>query len=70
MARISVLAAFMALVNINSLGAEINPAAPRGPDAKGTDPTIVGEEVAIVTQAPAVPPPHQAFTRHQDDRYA
>jgi nitrite reductase (NO-forming) len=31
--------------------------APRGPTAKGTDPEITGEEIAIVTQAPNVPPP-------------
>src|SRR6478672_8313745 len=31
--------------------------APRGTTAKGVDPEIVGEEIAIVTQAPNVPPP-------------
>src|SRR4051812_3551285 len=31
--------------------------APRGPDAKGVDPEITGEEIAIVTSAPNVPPP-------------
>jgi nitrite reductase (NO-forming) len=31
--------------------------APRGPESKGVDPEIVGEEVAIVTEAPNVPPP-------------
>jgi nitrite reductase (NO-forming) len=31
--------------------------APRGPAAKGTDPEIRGEEIAIVTSAPNVPPP-------------
>ncbi len=29
----------------------------RGPDAKGVDPTIIGEENAVLTQAPLVPPP-------------
>jgi nitrite reductase (NO-forming) len=29
----------------------------RGPNAKGSDPTISGEEVAVLTQAPNVPPP-------------
>ena len=29
----------------------------RGPSAKGTDPAISGEEVAVLTQAPNVPPP-------------
>lgn len=28
-----------------------------GPNAKGNDPAIVGEEVAVLTQAPMVPPP-------------
>jgi nitrite reductase (NO-forming) len=30
---------------------------PKGPNAKGLDPTIQGEEVAVLTHAPAVPPP-------------
>jgi nitrite reductase (NO-forming) len=30
---------------------------PRGPNAKGADAAIAGEEVAVLTQAPAVPPP-------------
>ena len=29
----------------------------RGPKAKGNDPTISGEEIAVLTQAPNVPPP-------------
>jgi len=29
----------------------------RGPNAKGHDPTITGEQVAVLTQAPNVPPP-------------
>src|SRR5687767_5688602 len=29
----------------------------KGPASKGTDPTIVGEEIAVLTQAPFVPPP-------------
>jgi nitrite reductase (NO-forming) len=29
----------------------------RGPGAKGTDPSVTGEEVAVLTQAPSVPPP-------------
>jgi nitrite reductase (NO-forming) len=32
-------------------------AAPRGPNVKGTDPEISGEELAVPTQAPNVPPP-------------
>ena len=31
--------------------------AARGPDAKGADPGISGEEIAVLTQAPHVPPP-------------
>jgi nitrite reductase (NO-forming) len=30
---------------------------PRGPENKGVDPEVVGEEIAIVTEAPNVPPP-------------
>ena len=30
---------------------------PKGPQAKGTDPEIVGEEKAVLTSAPLVPPP-------------
>ena len=33
--------------------------APKGPQAKGTDPEIVGEEKAVLTSAPKVPPPIQ-----------
>ncbi|MEY3895125.1 MAG: hypothetical protein RLZZ214_644, partial [Verrucomicrobiota bacterium] len=31
--------------------------APKGADAKGTDPEIIGEEKAILTSPPMVPPP-------------
>jgi nitrite reductase (NO-forming) len=44
---------FGAAINSRCEGAD----APRGPAAKGTDPEIVGEEIAVVTQAPHVPPP-------------
>ena len=37
--------------------AEIDPAKPEGPAAKGVDASLVGEEVAVLTQAPQVPPP-------------
>ncbi len=37
-------------------GAEAAVAA-RGPNAKGADPTVTGEETAVLTQAPHVPPP-------------
>src|SRR5262245_61862018 len=37
-----------------------NPSTPLpGPAAKGTDPEIVGEEKAVLTAAPNVPPPIQ-----------
>ncbi len=35
------------------------PVAARGPDAKGQDATISGQETAVLTQAPQVPPPIQ-----------
>lgn len=56
LARISA-AAFVALAIAQNFGAEVDTAAPRGPQAKGNDPTIVGEEVAVLTRAPFVPPP-------------
>src|SRR5262245_18989346 len=37
--------------------AEPDQAKPRGPNAKGSDPEIIGEEIAVLTQAPFVPPP-------------
>ena len=37
--------------------AEPAPGAPAGTAAKGTDPEVVGEEKAVLTQAPNVPPP-------------
>lgn len=45
------------LTNAIGLTAGEGADAPRGPANKGTDPEIVGEEVAIITQAPNVPPP-------------
>lgn len=41
------------------LAAEPETGAPKGPTAKGVDPEIVGEEKAVLTQAPNVPPPIQ-----------
>jgi nitrite reductase (NO-forming) len=38
-------------------GAEPDTTKPKGPAAKGTDPSLVGEEVVVLTQAPHVPPP-------------
>jgi len=37
--------------------AEAAAGAPRGPEAKGKDPWVFGEETAVLTQAPNVPPP-------------
>ena len=48
----------LGLVMTGSLcAAEPAPGAPAGAAAKGTDPEIVGEEQAVLTQAPNVPPP-------------
>ena len=50
----------LALAATLSFAAEAPPAKPAplpGPDAKGTDPEIVGEEKAVLTAAPNVPPP-------------
>ena len=44
---------FLTSVSVSGAGA----ATPNGPAAKGTDSTIIGEEVAVLTQAPLVPPP-------------
>jgi nitrite reductase (NO-forming) len=38
------------------LAAEVDVSKPKGPGAKGTDSAIVGEESAVLTQAPQVPP--------------
>jgi nitrite reductase (NO-forming) len=54
---ITSMAAMLALTPSPAWGAEASPDIPRGPQAKGTDPTIIGEEIAVVTQAPKVPPP-------------
>src|SRR5262245_53828691 len=40
-----------------SLAADTDSARPGGSAAKGSDSAIVGEEVAVLTQAPHVPPP-------------
>src|SRR4026209_2175484 len=50
-----IAAAFFVAAQIG-LAAEGGGAA-KGPGAKGSDPTIAGEEVAVLTQAPFVPPP-------------
>ena len=52
--RLGVLALF---INTALAAAEPAPGAPQGPAAKGTDPEVTGEEHAVLTQAPNVPPP-------------
>ena len=52
--RLGVLALF---INTALAAAEPAPGAPKGPAAKGTDPEVTGEEHAVLTQAPNVPPP-------------
>src|SRR6266498_2864638 len=37
--------------------AEVDITKPKGPAAKGVDSSVVGEEIAVLTQAPQVPPP-------------
>ncbi len=49
------LALALATGGFIAAGADITK--PTGPAAKGTDPTVVGQEVAVLTQAPMVPPP-------------
>ena len=55
----AVLAGAAALISTPLLAAEGAPELgdPKGPNAKGLDPTIQGEEVAVLTFAPNVPPP-------------
>ncbi len=50
--------AFALLLAINCLSGAEAPATPRrGANPKGSDPDIVGEEIAVLAQAPNVPPP-------------
>ena len=56
------LAVLLAALSTTTHGAEPPPATPTtlpGTAAKGTDPEIVGEEKAVLTPAPNVPPPIQ-----------
>jgi nitrite reductase (NO-forming) len=53
---VSSLAGLMAVASV-CVHANEAAIASKGPAAKGVDPTIVGEEVAVLTQAPLVPPP-------------
>ena len=45
------------LLTTSLCAAEADITKPKGPVAKGSDPTIIGEEVAVLAQAPRVPPP-------------
>ncbi|MGV3773719.1 MAG: copper-containing nitrite reductase [Verrucomicrobiales bacterium] len=54
---IALLVSMLALAPINNSAAEASKAPPRGLQAKGSDPAIIGEEVAVLTKAPFVPPP-------------
>jgi nitrite reductase (NO-forming) len=51
------LASALLLTAPSRLSAAEPAAAARSPNAKGADATIVGEEMAVLTQAPNVPPP-------------
>jgi nitrite reductase (NO-forming) len=47
----------LALASWPAVAADPDLAKPKGAAAKGSDPDLVGEEVAVLTQAPHVPPP-------------
>ena len=47
----------LTLAAASLIAAEPDITKPKGPAAKGTDSSLVGEETAVVTQAPQVPPP-------------
>src|SRR5512132_4067961 len=56
--RRTVLIAVLSLGPISwAAAAEADLSKPKGPTAKGADPGITGEEIAVLTQAPRVPPP-------------
>lgn len=50
-----VFALTLGVVEISAAGTDITK--PKGPTAKGVDPDIIGEETAVLAQAPQVPPP-------------
>ncbi|HYE32880.1 MAG TPA: copper-containing nitrite reductase [Methylomirabilota bacterium] len=52
-----ILTASACLFGTAAFAAEGINAPVKGPDAKGKDPYVMGEEIAILTQAPNVPPP-------------
>jgi nitrite reductase (NO-forming) len=47
----------LAVTAANVTAAEADAAKPKGPVAKGLDSSVIGEETAVLTQAPQVPPP-------------
>lgn len=53
----SFLTLTLAVATASLLAADPDTTKPKGPAAKGSDPTISGEEVAVLTEAPLVPPP-------------
>ena len=53
-----VLTTALTLYTIFTLSAAgVDPTSPKGPAANGANPAVVGEETAVLTQAPKVPPP-------------
>src|SRR6185436_8255362 len=52
-----VLMSCLASLSNPVLAAESGSGKLKGPEAKGTDPDVLGNEVAVLTQAPLVPPP-------------
>ena len=52
---LAILGSMLTSANLTAAEAEITK--PKGSVAKGNDPALVGEEVAVLTQAPKVPPP-------------
>jgi len=52
-------AAVLATLSLSAAEGPATPRQPRGPQAKGNDPTLIGEEMAKLTFAPNVPPPIQ-----------
>jgi len=55
--RALLAAALASALSLPLVAAEQVSAKPKGPSAKGTDPDVLGEEIAVITQAPHVPPP-------------
>jgi nitrite reductase (NO-forming) len=56
-ARHWMFTAIIAGFGLSLAAAEPDPSKPKGPKAKGADPDTIGEEIAVLTQPPHVPPP-------------